>query len=351
MNPSKSAQDVLRCHLCETPVPPLCCEICQIYLCKVCAGEHILDESTRHKVVPIKQTLAALIYPTCSNHSTKKCRLYCEDCTIPACVQCVTSKEHRGHGFIDLLECVERKKEASQKDLQELESSILIEHKEFASRISNQKANLDKNLEELKSAIDEHGEKLHKQVSDVVEKFKSDIVKKHAERIAAMTKTEDKIAFRIDDIDKCILGVQKLQTSRDLGLVFEYKSRNEELRKTPPNLNVTLPTFVAYDITNDKLNELFGSLTMESDDRKTLEQDMKSMSLKAKDVERVGLEMQKRKKRMYKVYIKYMVHIKRVFLNLFFLIYSTHITMWIFLCYSTLFLFLWHLTYINLCCI
>ncbi|XP_078341590.1 uncharacterized protein LOC111110099 [Crassostrea virginica] len=266
MNPSKSAQDVLRCHLCETLVPPLCCDICHIYLCKVCAGEHILDESTGHKVVPITQTLIALIYPTCSNHSADNCQLYCEDCTIPACVQCVTSKEHRGHGFIDLHECVERKKEASQKDLQELKSSILIEQKEFASRIRNQKANLDKNLEEVNKAITDHGEKLHKQVSAVVEKLKSDIVKKHAERIAALTKREKRNAFMISDIEKCILGVQELQASRDLGRVFEYKSRNDELSKTPPNLNVTLPTFVAYDITNDELNDLFGSFTMESDD-------------------------------------------------------------------------------------
>ena len=265
MNPSKSAQDVLRCHLCETPVPPLCCEICQIYLCKVCAGEHILDESTGHKVVTIKQTLAAFIYPTCSNHS-ENCKLYCEDCTIPVCLQCVTSKEHRGHGFIDLLKCVERKKEASQKDLQELKSSILIEHKEFASRIRNQKAYLDKTLEELKTAIDEHGEKLHKQISDFVEKLKSDVVKKHEERIAALTKTEEKNAIKISDIENCILGVQELQSSRDISRVFEYKSRNEELRKTPPNLNVTLPTFVAFDITNDDINDLFGSLTMATDD-------------------------------------------------------------------------------------
>ena len=262
MNPSKSAQDVLRCHLCETPVPPLCCEICHIYLCKVCAGEHILDESTGHKVVTIKQTLAAFIYPTCSNHS-ENCKLYCEDCTIPACLQCVTSKEHRGHGFIDLLECVERKKEASQNELQELKSSILIEHKEFASRIRNQKANLDKNLEELKTAIDEHGEKLHKQVSDVVEKFKSDIVKKHDKRIAALTETEDKIAFKISDIEKCILSVEELQASRDLGLVFKYKSRNEEFRYTPTDHDVTLPTFAAHEIKKDELHELFGSLTTE----------------------------------------------------------------------------------------
>ena len=290
-----------------------------------------MDESTEHKVIPIKQTLSAVFYPKCLKHSSKNCELYCEQCTIPICVQCASSKEHRGHGFKDLLECVERKREASQKDLQELESSILIEHKEFASCIRNQKANLDKTLEESKTAIDKHGEKLHTQLSDVVEKFKSDIVKKHQERIAALTKTEEKNAFTISDIEKCILSVQELQASRDLGRIFEYKSRNEELRKTPANLNVTLPTFVAYDITNDKLNELFGSLTMASDDRKTLEQYVKSMSLKAKDVERdshgrriyptekyrnkVGRGKYQEEK--IKVYIKYMVFKKRVFLNLF----------------------------------
>ncbi|XP_078341805.1 uncharacterized protein LOC144627810 [Crassostrea virginica] len=286
MNTSKSAQDVLRCHLCETHVPPLCCEVCDIYLCKGCVADHILDESTRHSVVSINQTLSALLYPKCLKHSSKNCELYCKQCTIPICVQCASTQEHRGHGFKDLLECVERKKEASQKDLQELKSSILIEHKEFASRIRNQKANLDKNLEEVKRAIDEHGEKLHKQVSDVVGKLKSDIVNKPQEMIAALTKTEEQNAFTISDIEKCTLGVQELQTSRDLGCVLEYKSRNWEFRKTPPYLNVTLPTFVAYDITNDTLNELFGSLTMASYDRKTLEEDVKSMSLKARDVEK-----------------------------------------------------------------
>ena len=338
MNPSKSAQDVLRCHLCETPVPPLCCEVCDIYLCKVCAGEHILDESTRHFVVPIKQTLSALLYPICLKHSSKNCELYCEQCTIPICVQCASSQEHKGHGFKDLLECAERKRENSETDLQELKSSILIEHKDFASCIRNQKANLDTTLEELKSVIDEHGEKLHKQVSAVVEKFKSDIVKKHAEKIAALTETEDKIAFKISAIEKCILDVQKLQASRDLGLVFEYKSRNKELRKTPLNLNVTLPTFVAYAIMDDKLNELFGSLTMESDDIKTLDQNVKSMSLKAKDVERDGLGRRIYPKEKYRNKLgrgkyqeeKIKVYIKRVFLNLFYHLF-THITIWIFL--------------------
>ena len=52
---------------------------------------------------------------------------------------------------------------------------------------------------------------------------------------------------------------------------------------------------------------------MESDDRKTLEQDVKSMSLKAKDVERDEVGMRKHQNEENKVYIKYMVYIKRAF--------------------------------------
>ena len=245
----------------------------------MCAGEHILDESTRHLVVPIKQTLSALLYPKCLYHSSKNCELYCEDCTIPICVHCVSSSDHRGHGFKDLLECAERKRENSETDLQILKSSILIEHKEFASCIRNQKANLDKTLEELKTAIDEHGEKLHRQVSDVVEEFKSDIVKTHEERFAALTETEKKIVFTISDIETCILNIKELQASRDLDLVFKYKSRNEEFRNAPlTKHNATLPTFVANEIKKDNLFELFGSLTMASDEIRTMEQGVKYKS-------------------------------------------------------------------------
>lgn len=67
MDPHHRAQDVLCCKLCEKSVPPLYCVICTINLCEACVGEHLLDESKEHIVMPIKQRGFTLNYPTCLN--------------------------------------------------------------------------------------------------------------------------------------------------------------------------------------------------------------------------------------------------------------------------------------------
>nr|XP_022302541.1 E3 ubiquitin-protein ligase TRIM36-like [Crassostrea virginica] len=264
MDPRYCAQDVLRCHLCETPVPSLWCDPCHIYLCKVCAGEHILDESKLHKVVPIKQALGALRYPTCSDHSTKNCQLFCEVCTVPICVQCASSKEHRGHEFVDLLEIVKCIKEVSQKDVQKLESSVLAKHEEISSDIRSQKVYLKKNLEESQTAVDEQCKRLVREISEIAEDVKSEILKEHEKELSALSEREEQTIFTISNIKKCILNANEIQASRDVGFVVKYKSRNEEFRSMLPKYNVSTPTFVAYEIDEENLSQRFGFVTKET---------------------------------------------------------------------------------------
>ncbi|XP_052678820.1 uncharacterized protein LOC128159687 [Crassostrea angulata] len=262
MDPVRNwAQDVLRCHLCETPVPPLYCDICKKHVCKACVGEHFSDESTAHKVVPFKSLGSAT---TCQKHSSKICELYCEQCNIPICFQCISSGEHEQHKKVNILENFESKKAVLKRDLQELEESIDPKYREIAINISDQKTDLNKNSRKLKIAIDKHGEDLHREIDIMIQKLKSDLHEIDSKHLVVLTKQENDIKSTISEITEIISDLKKLLNSDNVSIVSAYKSRNVEFRRLPPKLTVSLPSFTAHKINREQLYQQFGSLTESS---------------------------------------------------------------------------------------
>lgn len=166
MDSGYSLQDVVRCHLCETPEPPLHCDICDKHLCKECEKTHISGGYTEHKLVPFK--LRGCIIK-CQKHSSKICDRYCEQCHISVCERC-TSTEHRDHQSVDVVRKLESQKQILLNELQELENSIYPKYKEFASYNKNQKTDMKENSQKLTSAINKHGEDLHREIDTAVKK-------------------------------------------------------------------------------------------------------------------------------------------------------------------------------------
>lgn len=146
-SPEYNLKDVVRCNLCETPVPYMYCDTCQMNLCKPCLGEHLSDESKEHTVVSFKRLRST---PKCPKHSFKPCILHCEKCDIPICLQCVSSGEHEQHKKVEFSTNAERKKKVMQNDLQELENIIHPKYEEILSNVTVQRSRLMKNLNKIK---------------------------------------------------------------------------------------------------------------------------------------------------------------------------------------------------------
>lgn len=240
MDPEYSLQDVVWCHLCETLVPSVNCDICNIHLCTTCEAEHLKDESTKHKVVPFKK----LEYtPKCQKHLSKICKLYCVRCDIPICTLCVSFKEHDCHDVLDILNGMESKRNVLQKDLLELENFIYPKYEKIAYDIPLHKINLNINSKKLISAINKHEEELHREIDAITQTLRSDLDEMDSKILADLNRHEDEITRTISEITQRIADLKNLLNSKDISLCFAYKSRNAEMLELNPKLTLVFPNF------------------------------------------------------------------------------------------------------------
>ena len=216
-----SLQDVIRCRLCETPVPPKHCDICQIHLCEACVGEHLSDESKDHYIVPFK---LRGITPVCQTHSSKLCKLYCTQCNIPVFRLCFTEGEHQHHDTKDLIDHFIRKIKLMEDDLKELENCLLTRYHHVVSHIMGQRSDLRTNYKILTKALKKQQETLHKEIDTVIGRMQSEIVDMEFAYEEALKRQENVLNHTIIEMSQVIQDLKNISLSKDYYTVCKYNS-------------------------------------------------------------------------------------------------------------------------------
>ncbi|XP_056005837.1 tripartite motif-containing protein 2-like [Ostrea edulis] len=261
LHPRRSAQEVLLCDSCETAPLQSHCERCNINLCTNCVGKHLLDSSRKHRVIPFIERSSTPNYPKCPSHPDKQCELHCEKCDLPVCSTCALFGKHKGHDISDIQKKLSAKTQDLRKDLEELETRIFPRYEEIVSNVQTEKAELETKYGKLTTAADQHGEVLHREITAIVNKRKSDIAEMKTKHLAALNKNTDEITHSITELKQIILNLKAILESNDVSLISTYKSRNAEFRRLPPKVQVTLPSLSAQKINTEQLREMFGSLS------------------------------------------------------------------------------------------
>ncbi|XP_062602495.1 E3 ubiquitin-protein ligase arc-1-like isoform X1 [Saccostrea cucullata] len=261
MDLQKSAQDVIRCDLCETAVVQMHCDFCDVNLCIPCIGRHVSDGYDKHKVVPFEERRTTLIFPRCTKHPTKICELQCNECNIPVCSLCSASIQHKKHDLLVLSEIYGAKKESMGNDAKEIENNLFPAYESIAIVIETQMTSLDGDYGYLTELVTKHGEEWHKEIDRIIEEMKNEINEIKIKHNSILKQHLDEIKQIQSLMDQTLLTLQEIEVSNKMTLALEYSSKIAEFRKLPPNVHVSLPTFISENINREQIYKLFGSLS------------------------------------------------------------------------------------------
>ncbi|XP_062607682.1 E3 ubiquitin-protein ligase TRIM45-like [Saccostrea cucullata] len=265
MDPRTSAQDVMRCDLCETAVVQMHCDTCLVNLCKACVGEHFsADLLNPHKIVDFKDRKSTPLNPKCKSHHKEQCEMYCKKCDIPVCSSCLESNQHLGHELSKIIRVLDEKKEVITKEINELNDTIYPTYQDIASDVQNRISQLEKEYGDLSTAVTKHGEDWHREINKLVRKLKAEVDEMKNTQLQTLQKHLDEIKKTMADIKGEIDSMETAIDTNELSKLFSVTPSVQKYRNLPDKIVSSLPKFIPGKIQGEQLGKMFGVLSPSS---------------------------------------------------------------------------------------
>ncbi|XP_034306134.2 E3 ubiquitin-protein ligase TRIM71-like [Magallana gigas] len=240
------------------------CNDCHQPMCEQCRDEHQKNKKTKnHEVVPYKQRKRPLPVEKCKIHPTRNIELLCEECQIPICPKCATTKEHRGHVFTDLEMVFAEKCSLFHVEITKIRSYFEPTSQDLKKEIAGDVTEIKKIMEGVRTAIKTEAEAVKKLVDTVT----SDKIKQCDKTEQSLLQTFNGQNQKIDDYINYLNDLVKtfygyLSPSNIEQLTFALKSENLVIRPIPETSKPVPPVFTAGQYSKEDVAKLLGRITL-----------------------------------------------------------------------------------------
>ncbi|XP_048750839.2 uncharacterized protein LOC125662608 [Ostrea edulis] len=251
--PSSWAQDIISCDLCDNPTQQFC-NSCQVSLCVDCVSKHVGKfKSLAHDLVPFTKRKIKLVFPDCEIHPNEICEARCKKCDVPVCLKCMLDP-HNGHRYEDMFDIFQKKKKDIEKETQEIESTIIPQYEEKNEETENKLSIAITEYCEMDKEKEKHREYWHQEVDTIFNKLGSLLNAMKENQLAVLKSHQSKIKNRIPDMTQTVQQNKEILKSKNVSDVTNYKSKLEEYRNMPADIDVKIPSLKTNTVQGRELS-------------------------------------------------------------------------------------------------
>ncbi|XP_052708320.1 E3 ubiquitin-protein ligase TRIM71-like [Crassostrea angulata] len=252
---TNTAQDAVRCSLC-TEVVVFLCGSCHVNLCGQCLPTHLdKNKSLKHEILSYtsESVQSKPQAPECQDHPGESRKLYCQDCNVPICSQClIMTGNHNRHGAVKLADFWEKTRNIIMEDLIELhhfekEYSMIVKDRENKIKKYTEHSNQEKIL------LKKRGQELYQILTKAIETIEHELTDMVKEDLQILQNDKDKVQHSYQVIKDCIERNEHILNEENSFKMLEYKSIVEELRLVPSMKDISPPKLILPDVKKEEI--------------------------------------------------------------------------------------------------
>nr|XP_022346154.1 uncharacterized protein LOC111138466 isoform X2 [Crassostrea virginica] len=249
------------------------CNACHQRMCDNCREDHLRNpDNISHKVTKYRERKMRFLSNPCKLHPTNKMVLCCKKCQKAICAIC-TTKEHEGHGFLDIEEVCTEKFRARFEDIRNIRDNVLPQSRVNLAESQRITKKTKDNIGDMKRIMMEKATRLKELVDTILTESLQELQAYEVPAVSGAENQEEKMVGYVSRMEN-VLEQYKTSISSENSEKFL-----SDMKKTPTVILDPIPalatanlspfTFSEGELRKADIRKQFGSLQKSTEREKS----------------------------------------------------------------------------------